>query len=183
MGRRDVGADGSRRFPARPGRYRRVVPLFPGDDAPTFTLPGEDGDVAWPDLARDGRILLAFYKGSCPTCQLAFPFLARLEAAHGTATPVVAVAQDPLDEARAWLDERGFGGHVLDDRAGGYAASAAYDLDSVPTLFLVEDGRVTRTTEGWDREEIETWDEVLADRGGTPPARLDLAATPVFKPG
>lgn len=159
------------------------MPLSPGDPAPDFSLPGEAGTRARDDVAADGRVLLAFYKGSCPTCQLAFPVFGALEAAYGDAVPFVAVAQDALPEARAWLDDRGFTGPVLDDCAGGYTASADYDLDSVPSLYLIEDGRVVHFGEGWDVDDVRSLNTRLAALAGRDPIDLDLAGLPVFKPG
>ena len=47
--------------------------------APQFDLPGLAGDrTSLPDLLVSGPVLLAFFKVTCPTCQLTFPFLERL---------------------------------------------------------------------------------------------------------
>ena len=130
-------------------------------------------------------MVLAFFKSTCPTCRLSFPVYARLERAYGDAIPIVAIAQDPLDVARRWLDERGFAGPAVDDARTTYAVSRAYEIDSVPTLVLVRDGTVTATTEGWDRDEANAWAQRLAEVTGHDPIVVSTPddGLPDFKPG
>lgn len=148
-----------------------------GSPAPGFTATDDRGaTTSLAELTAGGPVVLAFFKASCPTCQLAFPVFAELGRRHGDTVPFVAVAQDPAKVARPWLDERGFAGPVLDD-SHGYPVSAAYDLDSVPTLVLVDgDGTVVDTAAGWDRDVVNAWDARLA-------AMTGREAVPVSEPG
>lgn len=160
--------------------------LAPGSAAPAFSLPDDGGGTtALADLTAGGPVVLAFFKPTCPTCQLAFPVYGELARRYGDAVPFVAVTQDRLDVSRRWLDERRFPGPVLDDSAG-YPASAAYDLDSVPTLVLVgADGTVVHSTAGWDRDAVNAWDERLAamtDRAPSP-VSVEGDGRPPWKPG
>lgn len=162
------------------------MPLPAGAVAPTFTLPdlrGEDRSLE--DLTAAGPVVLAFFKTSCPTCRLAMPVVAELERRYGDAVPVVGVTQTAADGTRPWLEEAGFAGLVLDDEQGRYAVSRAYDLDTVPTLVLVEEGRVARVSEGWDRDEMNRWAAELGSRTGrsTDPVSTEGDGRPVFKPG
>ena len=167
------------------------MPVAPGAAAPDFELPeGGGGRRSLAELAATGPVLLAFFKASCPTCQLAFPVYAELARRYGDAAPVVAVAQDPPAVARPWLDERGFAGPRLDDSAG-YRASDAYGVRSVPTLVLVEpDATVARVTvarveEGWDRDRTNALARELGERTGrrTDPVSTEGDGRPAFKPG
>lgn len=163
------------------------MPPAVGATAPPFSLPGEDGNLrSLDDLTAAGPVVLAFFKTSCPVCTMEFPVLGELARRLGDALPVVAVSQDPLGSARAWLDERGFAGPVLDDSTGGFAASAAYGLQTVPTVVMVGgDGTVARVLQGWDRDRInELAAELgtLAGRDGSPLSTPEDGLPP-FRPG
>lgn len=162
------------------------VPLAAGAPAPEFTLPGPDGAAtSFADLTAAGPVLLAFFKTSCPTCLLAMPVVAELERRYGTGIPVVAVTQTSMDATVPWLAAAGFAGPALDDEQGRFAASRAYDVQTVPTLVLVDDGRVAAASEGWDRERMNRWALDLGTRTGrdTAPVSTEADGRPVFKPG
>lgn len=163
--------------------------LQPGSSAPDFDLParGDGPDrVSLGTLTENGPALLAFFKASCPTCQLSFPVWGELARRYGHKVAVTGVAQDPLEVARPWLDERGFDAPVLDD-SDGFAVSAAYELATVPTLVLVaSDGQVMAVGEGWDRNRANAWDAELAELSGqSSPGPLSTAedGLPPHKPG
>ncbi|MGH9282943.1 MAG: TlpA family protein disulfide reductase [Acidimicrobiales bacterium] len=162
------------------------MPLPAGADAPTFRLPdGEGTPRTLGDLAPEGTALLAFFKTSCPTCRLAFPVYGELARRYGDALPVVAVTQSAMDTTRPWLDEHGFAGPVLDDERGRFSVSRAFDVRAVPTLVLVEDGKVVATSEAWDRVRVNDWARELGGRTGrdTSPVSTEADGRPVFKPG
>ena len=162
------------------------MPLPAGADAPLFTLPDGDGEPRrLADLAASGPALLAFFKISCPTCSVAMPVVAELERRYGDAVPVVAITQSTMADTRPWLEQAGFAGPVLDDEQGRFQASRSYDVQTVPTVVLVEDGRVVATTEAWDRERMNGWARDLGSRTGrdTTPVSTEDDGRPVFKPG
>ena len=162
------------------------MPLAPGAPAPAFDLPSADGGRrSLSHLTARGSALLAFFKTGCPTCQLAFPVYAELERRYGDAVPVVAVTQDSLATTTPWLEDNGFAGPALDDASDGYAVSEAYAVTTVPTLVLVEDGKVVATSEGWDRDRANAWARQLGERTGrdTSPVSTDGDGLPSFKPG
>jgi thiol-disulfide isomerase/thioredoxin len=162
------------------------MPLPAGAVAPAFCLPDAAGtERTLADLAPGGTALLAFFKTSCPTCRLAFPVYGELERRYGDVVPVVAVTQTTMATTVAWLDEVGFAGPVLDDERGRYAVSAAFQVGSVPTLVLVEDGRVAATSEAWDRDRVNAWAGELGRRTGRDgsPVSVESDGRPVFKPG
>lgn len=162
------------------------MPLPIGADAPLFTLPaGDDAPARMADLVDAGPVLLAFFKTSCPTCRLAMPVIAELERRYGDEIPVVGVTQTKMTDTLPWVRDLGFAGPVLDDEQDRYAVSRAYDVQYVPTLVLVEDGRVTAVGESWDRDRMNRWAADLGARTGrdTSPVTTDGDGRPVFKPG
>lgn len=138
------------------------------------------------ELIDDGPALLLFYKNSCSTCQLAFPVYGELHRRYGDAIPTVAVAQDQVEKARPWLDERDFAGPVLDDLRNRFETSDAYEIETVPTLVLVgEDGTVEHVTQGWDRQDANDWARRLGELSGrgTDPVSTEGDGLPPFRPG
>lgn len=109
--------------------------LREGQKAPDIELRTiEGGAVSLSALAAEGPVLLAFYKDSCPVCQLTLPFLNR--AVNGKAA-IYAVSQD--DEARTRAFARNFGIEygLLIDPAGAYAASNAFGITTVPSMYVI----------------------------------------------
>jgi thiol-disulfide isomerase/thioredoxin len=140
------------------------VPIAPGAPAPA--LPDH---IALPAV-------LAFFKKSCPVCQMAFPVYGRL----AQDANVVAVAQD--HGADGWLAERGFTSTVIDD-SDGYPLSSACGIRTVPTLVVVEgDGTVGVVAEGWDRDAVNDIAARLGGVGGGP-VSTPADGLPPFKPG
>ena len=163
--------------------------IAPGAPAPAFELAasGAGGDVvSLEELTSSGPALLAFFKTSCPVCGLSFPLWAELGRRYGAAVELAGISQDPLAVARRWLDELGFAAPVLDD-SGGFAVSAAYGIETVPTLVLVDKaGEVLAASQGWDRDRANAWDAQLAELAGVPsPAPLSTAGDgrPALRPG
>ena len=95
------------------GSRRTLKLLQAGARAPDFRLPLLSGDRAGGetslhDLIADGPVLLAFFKVTCPVCQLTFPFLERLHQAG--ALPIYGISQnDAAGHARV---QPGFRRHV-----------------------------------------------------------------------
>ena len=144
--------------------------LNPGSRAPDFRLARLDGGtVGLQEILANGPSLIAFFKTTCPVCQLTLPFLERIH--KGGTLPVYAISQDDAEDTREF--DREFGltlPTLLDTEGSGYRASNAFGISSVPTAFLIEsDGAISRVIEGWSKREIESL-------GG-------LAGAPVFRQG
>lgn len=158
-----------------------------GTKAPTFNLPSsEAAPRSLTDLTADGPVLLVFFKTSCPTCVLGFPVYAELQRRYGDVVPVVAVSQDPLLATVPWLRGHGFEGIALDDSSGGYAVSAAYGIQVVPTLVLVDaEGKVAAVQEAWDRDGVNALGAGLDEHTGRVlgPVSTPQDGRPPFKPG
>ena len=137
--------------------------LEAGTRAPDFRLemlPG--GEMTLAEILAGGPALLAFFKISCPICQLTIPFLERIHAA--AALRIFGISQNDAAETREFNREFGVTfPTLLDSEERGFPASEEYGISSVPTLFLVEPGGViARVIEGWRKKEMES----LAGRAG-----------------
>ncbi|MBI5085922.1 MAG: TlpA family protein disulfide reductase [Acidobacteria bacterium] len=140
-----------------------------GGLAPDFRLELTGaGTTSLGELLAGGPVLLAFYKVTCPTCQLALPYLARLQ---GGAFRILADSQDGPDAVREFNEAFEVElPNLLDKADEGYPASNAYGITHVPTMFLVQpDRRVTWTSCGFVKRELE--------------ALATLAGKSIFGPG
>lgn len=130
--------------------------LQTGDRAPAVSLRTLDGAaVSLPDLWAAGPVLLAFYKASCPTCQLTLPFLERL---RRQGARVFCAAQDDAAIARAFNAEYGLPDMptLIDPAADGYPASNAFAITHVPSMFLIgADGVIEWDSIGFYRIDLE----------------------------
>lgn len=150
-----------------------MSPIDAGDRAPTV-----------PGIALDpGPGILMFYKVSCPTCQLAAPVAEKLfQRFPGR---FAAVAQDPPDRIEDF--GRRFGTSFPSvSESPPYEASNAYGIDTVPTLFVIDGGKVLDVVESWDRE---GWNraasrlgELVGDGEGSPISEQGDGLPP-FRPG
>jgi peroxiredoxin len=147
------------------GRRKKVL-VASGDKAPSFRLTGLDGPVqSLEDILTRGPALLAFYKISCPVCQLTAPYLERLAANH--AIQVIGISQDEASGTRGFTERFGITfPTLLDSSSEGYPASNAYGITSVPSLFLLErDGTIARSFNGFSKRDFE---EIGARAGVAP---------------
>jgi peroxiredoxin len=158
-----------------------------GAKAPAFTLPLlGGGEASIPDPAAKGLTLVAFYKSSCPTCRLAFPFLQRLHdqvARHGGR--VLGVSQDGMEGAASFAKELGLTIPLAVDGES-FPVSRAYDLIAVPTLYLIDrQGTIARGGAGFSKADMAEMAAGLADSVGAPRPTLwrESESIPEFKPG
>src|SRR5271154_2839799 len=131
---------------------RKIGLLAAGAQAPRFRLAGLDGSIeTLPDILAGGPALLAFYKISCPVCQLTAPYLERLAA--NNSLQVIGISQDDASATRGFMQRFGLTFRTLLDLSSeGYPASNAYGISSVPSLFLLErDGSIARAISGFSK--------------------------------
>ena len=153
--------------------------LKAGQAAPDVRLQDRSGTgVSIAAEADAGRVLLAFFKVSCPTCQLTLPYLERLTNSGG-----LRVAGISQDDARATGEFAARFGLTfplwLDDAGAGYPASNAYGITHVPSLFLVgPGGKIGWTSHGFSRAEMEELGRMAGVAIFTPEDRV-----PEWKPG
>jgi len=148
-----------------------------GKNTPNFSLKALDGKEYYLDslLAR-GPAVLAFFKISCPVCQFTFPFLQRIsERFAGKGASVVGISQDDARSTKEFNREYGVTFPTLLDGPS-YAASNAYGLTNVPTIFLVApDGTVNVSCMGFNKAALEKIAAELAQH-------QKIAAVPLFRP-
>lgn len=131
--------------------------LEAGMHAPAFELQDASGEKrALAALLEQGPVLLAFFKVSCPVCQMTLPVLERL--AKNEAVQVIGISQDDAASTRAFNGRF----HVtfptlLDEAREGYPVSNAFGISAVPSIFIVEtDGKVSKSYAGFSKRELES---------------------------
>ena len=152
-----------------------------GASAPAIRLPDLNGDFrTLGDTLNQGPVLLAFFKVSCPTCQLTFPFLQRLADEGAQTSPqLIAISQDDVADSREFQERLGVAMPTLIDVPRTFPASNAYQISSVPSLFLIEpDGKISFTVEGFNKAALQK----LGERFQTAPFR-DTDRVPELRPG
>ncbi len=161
--------------------------LTAGLKAPELTLEDSAGTAhaLGEGLAR-GPVLLAFFKVSCPTCQLSFPFIERIfQQFRAGGLQVWGVSQDEAAPSRQFTNKYNITFSILLDNYP-YETSRAYGVKYVPTLFLVApDGQIALMSDGFCRVdfiEIQKW--LAQYYSAAPPALFQPAdGVPEFKPG
>ncbi len=152
--------------------------LEAGAEAPAIRLKTLDGQ-RW-DLQEElgqGPLVLAFFKISCPTCQLTIPFLDRL--ARQSAARIVLVSQDDAVGTRQFLDHFGVTLPAVLDELKVYPASNGFHITHVPSMFLIEtDGMISWALNGFSKPELER----LAHRFSVP-MFLTEERVPLLRPG
>jgi len=142
----------------------RQKPLERGDLAPEVSFFDAEGRKhSIKSLLEAGPVLLAFFKVSCPVCQLALPYLQRIS---GAKVRIVPVSQDNAAATLGFSQAFGVQLPCLFDRdEDDYPASNAFALTHVPSMFLVEhDRRISWEWTGFHRRQL----EALAERAGRP---------------
>ena len=147
------------------------------DRAPTFVLADIDsGERVSKPWEGAGATVLAFFKTTCPVCQMVAP---KVEAMARSGARVVAIGEDPAPALAAYRTRHGQDVRTLTEPAP-YRVSAAYGLTSVPTIVLVgENGVVRDAVVGWDRE---GWNRLAAAAGGAP-VSTEGDGLPPYRPG
>jgi len=144
------------------GAARQSEPLRAGHRAPDFTLArlkggAVQGTADLGKLLSGGPVLLAFFKSSCPVCQMTLPFLDRIHRSRAPGSlEIYGVSQDDAGTTQEFAGEFGIGfPMLLDTEESGYPASNAYGISHVPSLFLVErDGTIAWSLEGFNKREL-----------------------------
>lgn len=130
--------------------------LKQNETAPDFRLLDIHGaETSLEAILSRGKVLLAFFKVSCPVCHLTFPFLERLH--ESTRLQIVGVSQDDA----AVTGEFGRELHLtfpmlLDGPDANYPVSRAFGITNVPSLFLVKkDSGIEWSVSGFSRKALE----------------------------
>jgi peroxiredoxin len=171
------------------GANKEMTHIVAGNTAPEFSLKALDGkEYSLQKLMRQGPVVAAFFKISCPVCQFTFPFLERLYKRYGgDGVTFLGISQDDARDTKDFAKEFGVTFPMpLDEKKNGYPVSNAYGLTSVPTIFLIEtDGTVKVSCMGFDKKDLESIAAALAERKRIVPAALFRSdeSVPAHKPG
>ncbi len=154
--------------------------------APHFTLLGTDGrEYSLPGDTSGRPVLLVFFKTTCATCDLAFPYINRLRDAYPQEWNVWAIAQDPPHAASEYGRRHGIHYPVLID-APDYFVSRLYDPPATPTLFLNDArGHLVYETHGFSKDDMNELAAFIARSIGAEPVIIapENDGRPAFKPG
>ena len=153
--------------------------LSSGVLAPDFKLTTTDGrTISLKEALRRGPVLAAFFKISCPVCQMTLPYLERLYKAYPSEKfTIVGVSQNDKKDTQAFAKEYGITLPLAIDPSDKYTGSNAYGLTNVPTLFFIgADGSIELSSVGWAKADFEELNRRLAKLAGVQPK-------PLFKPG
>ena len=116
--------------------------------------------------------LYGFFKTTCPTSELAWPYFDRIRRMGERGLPAFAVSQDDREETAQFYEKLGIAPETLYDPPP-WTASSALGLTNVPTFFLVgPDGRIRETAVGFQRPRLEGLARRAARLSGRPPMRL-----------
>jgi peroxiredoxin len=165
-----------------------VSALLAGVQAPGINLSGLDSvKFSLSQALKKGAVLAAFFKVSCPICQMSFPYFERLFQEFGKQGKVcvIGISQDNAADTRTFNREFGVTFPVLLDEKN-YAVSRAYGLTNVPTLFLISPaGEIEITLVSWSKAEMEQLGRRLAEINGMAPAEIFRRGeqVPEFRPG
>ena len=155
--------------------------------APAFELKDIHGKiVSLAERLKKGPVVAAFFKVNCPVCQFGFPFLERIYRAYEREkVTFLGISQNDKEETLEFIKEYGITFPMLIEDAD-YAASNAYGLTNVPSVFLIgEDGKVLVSSTGFDKKSLEAISKELGRRAGKPAAEVFLPGEiiPDYKPG
>jgi peroxiredoxin len=134
--------------------------LAAGERVADFRLPLLDGgEATLRDIVAKGPALLAFFKVSCPVCQMTLPFLNRLRPGS---LPVYTVSQNNTRDTRQFNERFGIQlPTLLDSDKQGFPVSNAFGISYVPTMFLIEtDGTISQAVEGWRKSDVARFGEL-----------------------
>ena len=151
-----------------------MAALDPGTPFPSIALRDETGA---PVASPNGETLYAVFKTTCPTCELAWPYLERIASVgdEGGTADVLAVSQD--EPAKTRKPSPSVSGTRLETAydPSPWPASDALGVTTVPTLFRVgADGVIAETVVGFDRERFRALARRAAALAGKPPTELFL---------
>jgi len=165
-----------------------IQKIAPGFRAPDFNLPLVGGGYrGLNDLLEPGGGVLVFFKEDCSTSELVVSRLGPLaEALEKEERFFLAISEDSDEVARAFRDRFGLRFPIA-WQAPPYPASKAYQIGTVPALFVVDGtGLIAERVEGFIKSEYEALGEAVEQAlalGSAPPVLERLEELPQLRPG
>lgn len=158
-----------------------------GDEAPEFHARDRMDRIWSLDGSGTPLTLLTFWKTSCSTCQITFPYLERIALDYPKTVTVIGVVQDAHPDAGAeWAQKWGASFPIISDQAP-YPISMSYDPAVTPTLFLIDNrrGRILSVYEACVKADLNALSHTIASIGkvSTTVVALDGDGNPAWTPG
>jgi len=158
-----------------------------GERAPAFALADLEGQRhRLAEEPQQGPTLAVFWKSTCATCDLVFPYLQRLTETYGSGRwQLLAVAQEGPAESADFARRLGLTVPLLVEGEG-WPVSKQYDPEATPTLFLIgPDGTIEMTSVGFSKEDLNEISRRLAEHLGETPQVIapENDGNPPFRPG
>jgi peroxiredoxin len=156
-----------------------MATLTTGVRAPEFSVTTTDGrSISLKEALKRGPVIAAFFKISCPVCQMTFPYLERIFKAYPTDKfTFLGISENEKADTQAFAREYGITFPLGLDPTENYPASNAYGLTNVPTIFFIDQrGGIEISSIGWSKVDIEELNRRVAEAAGA-------KSKPVFKPG
>ena len=100
-----------------------------------------------------GPTLLVFFRSDCRRCEGALGLAAGIGRVARSLT-VIGVSQETIEDTAEFLGQINVRlPVVIDDRP--FPASRAFEIDTVPSFVLIEDDRVSWTSDGFSSDDVE----------------------------
>jgi len=153
--------------------------------APEFSLRGTD-DKQYTLNQHGARLTLAvFFKTTCPTCMLAFPYIEKIQRAYSAAGAAVwGVSQHDRARSAEFAREYGATFPILID--ADWRVSRQYDPAFVPTLFLIDpSGQILDSVVSFDKAGLNRVSQTMATRLNVAGVVIapEQDGNPPFQPG
>lgn len=156
--------------------------LSAGEAAPAVELADINGNrYSLEQALPSGPVLLAFFALDCLTCEMSYGFWDRIHLAYRTGFQVWGVALDDAEAVRAFEQQSGVEFPLLLDER--LATVREYGPAATPALFLIENGAITASHEGFDRPALNEIARIVAERTGAPPVEITPGEAPERRPG
>jgi peroxiredoxin Q/BCP len=149
--------------------------LEPGDDAPQFTLPNQDGEaVSLDELPGEYSVVYFYPRADTPGCTTeACSFRDDWDAYEEAGVSVVGISDDPVEDLADFREKYDLPFDLLSDEDGEVSSAyASYGEKNVfgnevmgvfRNTFVVKDGEIVAVYEGVDPENHA--EEILGDLG------------------
>lgn len=145
--------------------------LVVGEKAPDFTLADANGNPhTLSDALAKGPVLLVFWKASCQTSRMIFPYLDRLRKTYPSEKwQLWGISQEPTNVVESFLARVGGADFPQLIDYPTYPVSQLYDPIGTPSLFYVKpDDTLGEASSGFSKEVLNALSGNVAEFLGEP---------------
>lgn len=158
-----------------------------GQMAPSFTLKDLERQAYTLNQSNARLTLVVFFKTTCPTCMVAFPYIEKIHRAYRDAGLAVwGISQHDRNRSAEFAVQYGSTFPILID--SDWQVSKAYDPAVVPTLWLIApapSGKIIDGVVAFDKAGLNRLSQTIAAHLDVPAVLVapDNDGNPPFKPG